>query len=270
MIENKNIAFIGAGFMGAALMRGLVNSKTVSAECISAFDSNRETLKAVSDSLGVKAAGDNREAVKSADIVILAVKPQILPEVAGSFSGEIGAKKLVISVAAGVTIKKLEAMFSSGARIIRAMPNMPAMVGEAATAICAGGAVGKEEIGLALNIFDSVGKTVLVDEPAMDAVTGLSGSGPAYVFTFLEALAEAGVSCGLSREVSEELAGQTLYGAAKLAQETGASPGRLKEQITSPGGTTLAGLACLERGRFSGAVVNAVKAAMNRSKELGS
>ncbi len=270
MIKSKNIALVGAGFMGSALIRGLVNSKTASPERIFAFDSDQETLEALSGQLGVKAAGDNEEAVKNADIVILAVKPQIVADVARSFSGEIDGEKLVISIAAGVTIKSLEAMFKPGSRIIRAMPNMPAMVGEAATAICAGTAVEKEDIGIARQIFDAVGKTVVVDESAMDAVTGLSGSGPAYVFTFLEALTEAGLSCGLSREVSEKLAGQTLYGAARLAMETGASPAKLRERITSPGGTTLAGLASLKSEGFSDIVQNAVKAAMKRSKELGS
>ncbi len=269
MIENKSIAFVGAGFMGAALIRGLVKSEAVNPERISVFDSNPETLKAVAGGLGIQAAGDNLEAVKSADIVMLAVKPQALADVVKSFSGEIDGKKLVISVAAGVTIKSLEAMFPLKARIIRAMPNMPAMIGEAATAICAGTAVEKDDIELAHRIFDAVGKTVVVDEQAMDAVTGLSGSGPAFVFTFLEALTEAGVNCGLSREVSEELAGQTLYGAAKLVRDTGESPAALRERIVSPGGTTLAGLSSLKSDKFSGAVANAVSAAVKRSKELG-
>jgi len=270
VIQNKSVALVGAGFMGASLIRGLVNSKTISPQRISAFDANHETLKVLSGQLGVRAAMDNKEAVKNADVVILAVKPQIVADVAKSFSEEIDGEKLVISIAAGVTIKSLDAMFPPGARIIRAMPNMPAMVGEAATAICAGGAVEKDDIEIARQIFDAVGKTVIVDESAMDAVTGLSGSGPAFVFTFLEALTEAGLSCGLGREVAEVLAGQTLYGAAKLARDTGASPASLRERITSPGGTTVAGLASLKSDRFNSAVANAIKAATERSKELGS
>lgn len=270
MIKKKKIAFIGAGFMGSALIGGLVKSKTALPENILVFDNNQETLKAVADELGVKVAENNLTAVKGADIVMLAVKPQILADVARSFSEKIDGKKLVISIAAGVTIAKLEAMFQPGVRVVRAMPNMPAMVGEAATAICVGGAVEKVDIELARQIFDAVGKTVLVEESAMDAVTGLSGSGPAYVFTFIEALTEAGVNCGLSREVSEVLAGQTVYGAAKLAKETGESPATLRDRITSPGGTTLAGLASLKNDKFNGAIANAIEAAMKRSKELGS
>lgn len=270
MIKDKTIAFIGAGFMGEALIRGLVSSKSVSPNRVIASDARQEALKQVAARHKIKAASGNGEAAREADIVVLAVKPQQLEAVTAGLEGALGREKLVVSIAAGVNTQTLERLLPDGARIIRAMPNMGAMVGQSATAVCAGGAADENDVATARRIFDAVGKSVVVDEGLMDAVTGLSGSGPAFVFMFLEALIDAGVKCGLARDVAAELAGQTLFGAATLARETGEHPARLKDRITSPGGTTIAGVASLEKDKFRSAVIGAVEAAAARSKELGS
>jgi len=269
LIKGRKLAFIGSGFMGESLVRGLVMSKTVSPGNIVVSDTRRQAVESLVQKHKVKGASDNAEAVQGAEIIVLCVKPDCVGDVIKKLGPKLDGNKLIISVAAGVRLDSLVSCLPKGARIVRAMPNMAAMVGQSATAICAGGEADENDIATTRQIFDAVGKCVVVREPLMDAVTGLSGSGPAYVFMFLEALADAGVRCGLARDVASELAGQTLYGAALLAMETGEHPAKLKDLITSPGGTTIAGIASFEENGFRNAVIKAVGAATARSKELG-
>lgn len=269
MKEGWKLALIGSGFMGGALLRGLVKSGRLGAGRIIAADPREEALKTMGGELGVRVTADNAEAAAWADVVLFAVKPQLLEGVVKSVKSKLGRKKLVISIAAGVPVSKIELWLPAGSRVVRAMPNMAAAVGESATAICAGAAAGDEDMETAKGIFEGVGGCVVVDEPVMDAVTGLAGSGPAFVFAFLEGMIDAGVRCGLSRNAAKDLAERTLYGAAKMALETGEHPAVLKDRITSPGGTTIAGLAAMEKAGFKGIVIRAVEAAVARSKELG-
>ncbi len=266
---DKNIAFIGAGFMGGALIRGMVKSKTIEPQNITAVDPRPEILDALKSETAVNVTDDNNRAVANADIVVLGVKPQILEGVVREISGSISSKKLVISIAAGVRISSFESWLGKSQPIIRAMPNMGAAVGSAATAVSASAKAGAVEIETAKKIFDSVGKTVVVDEKLLDTVTAISGSGPAYVFLFLEAMTEAGTALGLSKETAYELSLATFYGSAKLAMATGQDPASLRESISSPGGTTLAGLASFEKEGFREIVKKSVKIAMERSLELG-
>lgn len=265
---DKNIVFIGAGFMGGALIRGMVKSKTIAPQKITAIDPRSEILGALKNETAINVTKDN-SAVANADIVVLGVKPQILEQVVREISASISSEKLVISIAAGVRISSFESWLGTDTPIIRAMPNMGAAVGSAATAISASAKAGTAEIEIAKKIFDSVGKTVVVDEKLLDAVTAVSGSGPAYVFLFLEAMTEAGTALGLSKETAYELSLATFYGSAKLAMETGQDPASLRKSISSPGGTTLAGLASFEKEGFREIVKKSVETAMKRSMELG-
>jgi len=269
MIGGKKIAFIGAGFMGGAIVKGLLRSGAAKKDDIVVSDPSETAVKALVKQTGVKASSDNSGAVSIADIVVLAVKPQMMKEVLEPLGKKIGKKKLVISIAAGLKTSALLSWLPSGVRLVRAMPNICATAGEGATALCAAGGAGEMDMAMARELFDSVGEAVVVNEKAMDAVTGLSGSGPAFVFLFLEAMIDAGVRCGLARDVAKTLAVQTLYGAAKMAKTTGEHPAALKDRVTSPGGTTIAGLAVLEEEAFRGAIIRAVEEAAERSKELG-
>lgn len=212
----------------------------------------------------------NAEACAWADEVVLAVKPQVLPAVLAEISGALKPSTLVISIAAGVTLNRLEQGLAGHKKLVRAMPNTPALVGEGATAVARGRGVSDSEFEAALRLFAVTGSVVAVEERLMDAVTGLSGSGPAFAFVAIEALSDAGVRVGLPRDVATKLAAQTLLGAAKLLLETGEHPGKLKDMVTSPGGTSIAGVAALEREGLRNALIAAVEAATARSKELGS
>lgn len=267
---NARIGFLGAGAMGEALAAGVIHAGTAP-ERVRVADPLAERAKQLEQRLGVHAGTDNREVVADSDVVVLAVKPGLVAEVLAGVREEPRAGEVLwISIAAGVPLARLEAGLPSGARIIRAMPNTPALVGAGATGFVANAACRPEDRSLAQTLFEAVGMAwETSDEALLDAVTGLSGSGPAYVFALLEALADAGTSMGLPPEAAGALATQTVYGAAKLALETGRSPADLRRQVSSPGGTTLAGLEALERGGMRAAVAAAVAAATARSKELG-
>ncbi len=272
MRNKKKIAVIGAGFMGSALVRGLLRGEAAAPSSLMAADPSDKALAALREEFPdpPKITSDNKEAATFADILIVAVKPGMVGDLLASLKRIVGKKTLVVSVAAGVTIETLEGGLVNGARVVRAMPNMGAAVGASATALAKGAAATEEDLRLARSLFDAVGETVVVDEPMMDAVTGLSGSGPAFVFLFLEALIDAGVEQGLTRDTARTLATQTLLGAAKMATFGDLHPGQLIDRITSPGGTTIAGLAYLEKAAFKGAVMGGVAAATRRSRELGS
>jgi pyrroline-5-carboxylate reductase len=269
MLGNKVIGFVGAGNMAEALVKGLLAAGVGKKQLI-ASDHTAERVAYVHKTYGIKTTEDNTAAVEAADVVVLAVKPQILPRVLDEIAGTITADKLVVSVAAGVPIEAIEAHLQQRSRIVRVMPNTPALVQAGAAALVPGAHATEQDLGVVKQIFDSVGKTVVLDdEGLMDAITGLSGSGPAYIFVIIDAMADAGVRVGLSRDVSLALAAQTVLGAAKMLIETGEHPGALKDKVTSPGGTAIAGLHTLEQGGLRTTLINAVEAATRRSRELG-
>jgi pyrroline-5-carboxylate reductase len=270
MLNDKKICIIGTGNMGEALVSGLVGSGSSGPEKIICTDVREAKLKAIEKEYGVKTTTSNLEAVMKSDIVIYAVKPQIMAAVIKETVEKLDMSKLVISIAAGVPMAALESCLDKELRLIRVMPNIAAAVKEAATAVAAGKNASKEDIKIAMTIFDSIGKTVFIGENyLMDAITGLSGSGPAYIFLIVEALADAGVKVGLSRQEALFLSAQTVLGAAKMLMETKEHPGQLRDRVTSPGGTAIAGLATLEKGGLRTTLINAVEVATNRSRELG-
>ena len=265
-LSSRTFAIIGAGNMGTALMKGLI-SGGARPDRIRITNKRATRSRALARQHAVVAAERLDEAVDGADIVILAVKPQVMPEVLTELS-TMNAEALYISIAAGITCASLQESLPDCARVIRAMPT-PALIGEGATAIAAGDLATPDDLELCRSIFSRVGITVTVPENLIDAVTGLSGSGPAYVMVFIEALSDAGVRVGLPRDVSMQLALQTVRGSAQLLHETEEHPARLKDQVTSPGGTTIAGLHALEAGGMRGTVIDAVRAACERAHELG-
>lgn len=270
MLNDKKIGMIGTGNMGKALIDGLIASGTAKAGNIICSDASEQQLASVREKYGVETTTDNIAVVKAADIVIYAIKPQIMAAVLKETADFLDMSKLIISIAAGVPMAAIESLLDKELRLIRVMPNVAVAVREGATAVAAGGKATEEDIQLALAIFDSVGKSIFLKENyLMDAITGLSGSGPAYIFMIVDALADAGVKMGLSRKDARVLASQTILGAAKLLLETKAHPGELKDSVTSPGGTAIAGLHTLEKGGLRTTLINAVEAATNRSKELG-
>jgi len=264
----KSISFIGAGNMAEAMIRGLLHGKVFEPGRVTASAPREERRRELSEKFGIRTTGANREAV-AADIVVLSVKPQILSRVLDEVADVIPAEALVISIAAGVPVAAIQSRLAAGTRVVRAMPNTPALVDAGATAIAGGEHARESDLADAKRIFDAIGITVILEESQLDAVTGLSGSGPAYVFLILEALSDAGVKVGLSRRTAQLLAAQTLLGSAKLLLETNEHPGRLKDMVTSPGGTAITGLHTLEAGGVRTTLMNAVEAATRRSRELG-
>lgn len=264
------LAIIGLGNMGQAILSGILNNNIVKPENIIAadkkfaepdFDQSAEFSK-------ITMTADNQFAVKNADYVILAVKPQIIKLILDEIKKE-AASKIIISIAAGIRTELLSQYFGSKAKLIRVMPNTPALVGEGMSAIYYSQTIEADEKAFIEKIFSSLGKTVEVKEKDMDAVTGLSGSGPAYVYLFIEAMADAGVLKGLDRQTALKLAAQTVKGGAEMVLETGRHPAELKDQVASPAGTTIAGIAELEASSFRSAVIGAVEKAVERSEELG-
>ncbi len=262
------IGFIGTGNMAEALIRGLVAAGVAAPEQIVGSDPRPERCEEMARKYGIRTTPDNVPIAREAEILILSVKPQVMAKVLEEIAPQIHPRALVISIAAGIPLAAIEGRLPKS-RVVRTMPNTPALVGAGATAIAAGGHATAEDIQAAKRIFESVGMTVVLDESQLDAVTGLSGSGPAYVFLIIEALSDAGVKVGLSRYNAQALAAQTVLGSAKLLLETGEHPGRLKDMVTSPGGTAIAGLHTLEEGGLRTTLMNAVEAATKRSRELG-
>jgi pyrroline-5-carboxylate reductase len=267
-VIDRSITFLGAGNMANALIRGLLVAGTPPAR-ITATVRRAERAQLLHKDHGIQVGFDNLAAASSAEVVVLAIKPQAFDKLLTEIAPAIDRTKLVISIAAGVPIAAIERRLGAGARIVRVMPNTPALVGLGATALAAGDHATPDDLTLATAIFDSVGITTVLDEYLLDAVTGLSGSGPAYIFLIIEALSDAGVKVGLSRHVALKLAAQTVLGSAKLLIETGQHPGQLKDQVTSPGGTAIAGLHTLEAGGLRTTLIDAVEAATKRARELG-
>jgi len=270
VLKEKLIGFIGSGNMGEALISGLVLSKAAKPENIICSDIAEDQLQDIKAKYKVQITTDNIEVAKKAEIVIYATKPQILGNVLKETASALDTSKLIISIAAGVPLAAIASGLSQELRLIRVMPNICAFVKESATAIAAGEYATENDIELAKAIFNSVGRTVFIQENTlMDAFTGLSGSGPAYIFTIVDAMADAGVKMGLSRKDSLFLSTQTVLGAAKLLLESKEHPGQLKDRVASPGGTAIAGIHTLEQGGLRTTMINAIESATKRSEELG-
>ena len=268
MFTDKKIAIIGGGKMGGIIAEGLIARKILSAPNIIVTDIDPARLAVLSSSLKVRVSTDNQKAVKEADIVILAVKPQHFPETLKGIRLVANKSKLFISIAAGIPTDFIEKALSKSPRVLRAMPNVNAVAGEGAAAVARGHFVQKNDVQYALTILNAVGLAVEVDEKLMDAVTGLSGSGPAYCFVIIEALTDAGVQLGIPRDLAEKLAAQTMLGSARLCLSGKQHPAELKNMVTSPGGTTAAGLQALEEGKIRATLAAAVSASAKRAKEL--
>ena len=267
-MKNKKIAVIGAGNMGRALMAGWIRSGQIAPENITAVDLVAEVLDQRRRELGVHVAADAREVVGHQDIVVLGVKPQFWKQTVVGFRDLLHGDQVIISFMAGVRIAALEAELGS-LPVVRVMPNILAQVGAAGSGVCAGTHVSEDHMSLVMSLFNAVGAAVVVSESQMDAVTGLAGSGPAYVYAIIDALADGGVRSGLSKDMALTLAAQTVLGAARMVAESGEHPAILKDQVTSAGGTTIAGLHALEQGGLRAALMDAVLAATERSSGLG-
>jgi pyrroline-5-carboxylate reductase len=268
-VKGKKVGFVGAGNMGEALIRGLVESNLVPAAKILVADVRADRARQLADQFGVQALADNAALVRGADVVILAVKPQIMASVLREIMPALTNRPLLISIAAGVSTATIQSILGKYPRLIRVMPNTPALVLQGVTAIARTPGLEQDDLETAQEIFAAVGRAVVLDEEQMDAVTGLSGSGPAYVALVIEALADGGVKMGLDRATAMTLATQTVLGAAKLLAETGMHPAALKDMVSSPGGTTIAGIAALEEGGVRTTFIRAVERATLRSRELG-
>lgn len=265
---NASIGLIGAGNMGGGLLHGLLDAGAVAAERVTVADPSG-TARAPFEERGVQAGAELAPAVASRDLVILAVKPQGTAAVLAELAPLLSTRQVVVSLVAGVQTGAIEASLNGAIPVVRTMPQTLARIGAAATAVCPGAHATEDHVELVCQLFDAVGSTVRVAESQMDAVTGLSGSGPAYVYTIIEAMADAGVGAGLSRDVAMRLAAQTVAGAARWVLESGEHPALLRDQVTSPGGTTIEGLRVLEEKGLRDALISAVRAATRRASELG-
>ncbi len=268
-MKRATIGVIGCGNMGEALTAGWVDSGIVEPGRIVVWDADADKLAALVRRRRVRRARDNGDVAAQADMLFLAVKPQVVEAVLGEISAALSSRSVVVSIAAGVPIARIERGMGRTVRVVRAMPNTPTLIREGISAVCCNRQVTARDRRQALQLLQAVGETVEVDESMMDAVTGLSGSGPAYLFVLIEALSDAGVRQGLPRDVAARLAVWTVRGAAGLVLETGRHPGELKDMVASPGGTTIAGLHALEKGKFRAALYNAVAAATARAEALG-
>ncbi len=269
MPAKLTIGFLGAGRMATALAQGFIKTGLVRPEQVFASDVIPAARKQFGTATGARICVSNADVLNSASVIFLAVKPHQVAEVIAEIQPLFTPRHLLISIAAGVTITRMESALPARARVIRVMPNTPALIGASASAFACGKSATKPDAALVQRLLSAVGIAVEVKEPLLDAVTGLSGSGPAYVYQFIEALSDGGVASGLPRDLATKLAAQTVMGAAKMVLETGEHPGALKDAVTSPGGTTIEGIHELEKGRLRGTVMNAVRAATEKSRKLG-
>jgi len=267
-LEGKRVAFLGAGKMGGILLQALLNKGLLSAKTTRATVAHEERAKALGARLNIAVGTNNAEAAKGADIILIAVKPQVVQEVVAEIRPHVSAKQIVVSVAASVPTALIEKGLAANVPVIRAMPNTPCTLGAGMTALCKGKHATAEHVALTCRMFEVVGRTVVVDEKHMDAVTGLSASGPAYIYIILESLAEAGVKVGLPRDIATLLAAQTTLGAAKVVLETGDHPALLKDAVTTPAGCTIDAIMELEEGKLRVTLIKAVVKATQRAKEL--
>jgi pyrroline-5-carboxylate reductase len=267
-LAGKKVAFLGAGKMGGIILQALLKSGMLSPKSTRATVAHEERAKALAAKLKVKVGTNNVEAAKGADIIVLGVKPQVVEQVVREISGDLTPDQVIVSVAASVPTSMIEKNLASNIPVIRAMPNTPCLVGAGMTAICKGKYAGAHHVSMTTDIFNVVGRTVVVDEKHMDAVTALSASGPAYIYIILESLAEAGVKVGLPRDIATLLAAQTALGAAKVVLETGDHPALLKDAVTTPAGCTIDAIMELEEGKLRVTLIKAVVKAAQRAKEL--
>lgn len=268
MFNNQHIGFIGGGAIAEALIRGILQAKIIQAGQILVSDVNLARREHLEKAYGVTAIADSKLLSSKADILLLTVKPNIIESVLHAISSAVSPKTIIVSVAAGVRIATLEEKLSNNP-VIRVMPNTPVAVGAGMSVIALGSKACTEHGEMAAALFKAVGKTVMAGEELMDAVTGLSGSGPGYAFVLIDALADAGVRVGLPRQMSILLAAQTLLGAAKMVLDTGEHPAKLRDAVTSPGGTTIAGIHVMEQRGVRAALSDAVTVACERSREMG-
>lgn len=268
MLFNRKIAFIGTGNMGEALLAGLLKANLTNPENIIATDIRDDRLKYIANKWNVRTTINNPEAVKEADVVVLCVKPQTISDVLKKIKEEVREQQLIISILAGITTETINNSIGKKSPVVRAMPNIPATVDEGATGLCLGKYAEEIHKDIATQIFKAVGEVEIVYESQMDIVTGLSGSGPAYIYMIIEALTDGGVMMGLSREVAARLATQTVLGSAKLVRETGIHPAVLKDQVTTPGGTAISAIQELETHGLRPMLIRAVETATKKSKEL--
>ncbi len=268
-LAERRLGFIGAGNMAEAIIQGLLESGTAEASQILAADVVAKRLDFMRTTYGIRTTEDNASLVGEADILVLAVKPQVAGQVLGQIGPLTNDTKLVISIVAGLTVATMAEALTPGTRIVRTVPNTPVFVGAGMVALASDGPAREDDYAVARALFSPVARIVAVEEKLMDAALGVSGSGPAYGFLMVEALADGGVKMGLPRAVALELAAQTLLGAAKMCLESGRHPGQLKDMVTSPGGTTIAALHKMEAGGVRAALMDAVEAAARRAAELG-
>ncbi|MEM7244598.1 MAG: pyrroline-5-carboxylate reductase [Acidobacteriota bacterium] len=268
MLHDKTITVIGLGKLGESLVRGLLDAEALPASSLAATARTEATLQR-KDDLPVKTGTDNAAACAGADLVLLAVKPQVIAGVLDSIRDALPPDAIVVSTAAGVTLADLEAGLPADQPVVRTMPNTPSLVRSGMTVLAPGAAATEQHLALAGAVFEAVGRTMVLEEKHLDAVTGLSGSGPAFMYVVLEALAEGGLKVGLPRHVATELVAQTMLGAARLALETGEHPAKLKDAVTTPAGCTIDGLLELEAGGLRVALIQAVVNATRRAGELG-
>jgi pyrroline-5-carboxylate reductase len=267
-LAGKKVAFLGAGKMGGIILQALLKSGMLSPKLTRATVAHAERAKVLAKKLKVKVGTNNAEAAKGADIIVIGVKPQVVEDVVREIAGHITPRQVIVSVAASVPTAMIERDLPPNVPVIRAMPNTPCLLGAGMTAICTGKHASAADVALTCRMFDVVGRTVVVDEKHMDAVTALSASGPAYIYIILESLAEAGVKVGLPRDIATLLAAQTTLGAARVVLETGDHPALLKDAVTTPAGCTIDAIMELEEGKLRVTLIKAVVKAAQRAKEL--
>ncbi len=262
------IGFIGTGNMGTAIIKGYIGDDLNKGSQIIAFDKDTKKLDVLKDAYNISVCSTSKEVVQEADIVILAVKPNIYETVLKEIRPEVSKDQLIVSIAAGISIAFMQQIIGIDTKVVRTMPNTPALVGEGMTAVSFCDLVTNEDQQKVLDIFKIIGKTEIVDEGLMDVVTGVSGSSPAYVYMFIEALADGAVLNGMAREQAYQFAAQAVLGSAKVVLESGEHPGKLKDQVCSPGGTTIEAVSVLEENGFRNAVIKAVNKCTDKSKQM--
>ena len=262
------IGFIGLGNMASAMIGGMLQKDMVTPGEIIGSCRTEETAKKIADRFGIETTTDNSTVAQAADILVLAVKPQFFPEVIAQIKDEVNADALIISIAAGKTMDYIETQFGRPLKLVRCMPNVPALVGEGITSVSRNERVSDEEMKQAMDLLSSMGKASEIPERLIDAVVGVSGSSPAYVFLFIEAMADGAVAAGMPRSQAYEFAARAVLGSAKMVLETGKHPGELKDMVCSPGGTTIQAVKVLEEKGFRAAVMDAMEACIEKSKNL--
>lgn len=265
---SKNITFIGGGNMASAIIGGIISSGLASREEITATAKTEQTCSSLRERFAIHTSLDNKKSTETADILFLAVKPFLFSEVINGIKDSIRKDTIIISIAAGQSISSIEAMFGRSIKLVRAMPNTPALVGEAMSALSPNDNITQQELSFIINIFNSFGKCEIVKESMMDAVTGVSGSSPAYVYMFIEAMADAAVADGMPRAQAYKFAAQSVLGSAKMVLETGMHPGVLKDAVCSPGGTTIEAVSVLEKQGMRSAVITAQRSCVQKSKDM--